>query len=209
MSVVQPERRYAGHSLAERRADRRARLVEAGLDIFGSAGWRAAPIERICARASVSTRSFYTDVGSREALLLAVYQGLLAEATGVVSRALRAAPADLDARVAAGVGAYIEYMTVDPRRARVAHYEVRTAGILEAERHAGVTAFADLIEREAERLGLAGLGGGGRLRALALAGALNELLVDWTCAAEPAPTGPLIEEITRLFVRTLSGPLPS
>ncbi|MGZ6827110.1 MAG: TetR/AcrR family transcriptional regulator, partial [Mycobacteriales bacterium] len=65
---------YGGRSEEERRADRRARLVAAGLELFGTEGWAGATIERLCAGAGVATRSFYEEFSSREALLRAVYE---------------------------------------------------------------------------------------------------------------------------------------
>src|SRR5690242_4478130 len=84
---------YGGRSERERRADRRARLLAAGLDLFGTDGWTATTIEKLCTAAGVATRSFYEEFASREALLLAVFEDVLA---GVV--------AEVTPRVVAGGG---------------------------------------------------------------------------------------------------------
>lgn len=84
----------------------------------------------------------------------------------------------------------------------MAHREVRAAGVLEGDRHGVVVAFADIIEREVRALpGDPGVDR--RLLALALAGAVNELLVDWTASNPRPPTTPLIATLTRLFVAAL------
>ncbi len=205
-AVAEPDgagRRYAGRSSAERRAARHARLVDAGFDLFGSAGWSATTIERLCLAAGVATRAFYEEFASREALLLEVYARVLTEVTAAVEQALSAAGDDAPRRVRAGVGAYVEVVTSDPRRARILHREVRAAGVLEEERRAGVEAFAGLIARESSVLGVRGPAAGNRLTALALAGAVNELLIDWVATAPPPPTAPLIDELTRLFLAAL------
>ncbi len=196
-------RRYAGRSSAERRADRHARLMHAGFDLFGTVGWSATTIERLCLAASVATRAFSEEFASREALLLAVYVNVLADVTAAVEQALSAAGEDAPRRVRAGVTAYVEAVTTDPRRARILHREVRAAGVLEAERRAGVAAFAGHIARESAVLGVRGPAAGNRLTALALAGAVNELLIDWVAAPSP-PTAPLIDELTRLFLAALT-----
>ena len=49
-----PRRGYGGRSAAERRAERRERLLAAGLELFGTRGYAATSIERLCAAASVS-----------------------------------------------------------------------------------------------------------------------------------------------------------
>ena len=52
------ERRYGGRTVDERRADRRARLRDTGLEVFGTTGFQRATIEQVCATAKVATRNF-------------------------------------------------------------------------------------------------------------------------------------------------------
>ncbi len=66
-------RTYRGRSPEERRAERRERLLEAGLKLFGGEGYAATSIERLCAHARVTARHFYEEFPTREALLLAVF----------------------------------------------------------------------------------------------------------------------------------------
>ena len=67
------ERRYAGLLLHERRADRRARLAAAGLELYGTTGYDATTIPMLCSAAGVTSRHFYEEYGSRETLLRQVY----------------------------------------------------------------------------------------------------------------------------------------
>ncbi len=199
-------RRYAGRSHPERRAERRAKLLASALDLYGTVGWAAGTVERICASAGVATRSFYEEFDTREELLLTVYAEILDGARSAVGAAVAAAPLRLEDRVRAGLTAYVGHLTRDPRRAKVAHVELRAAGrSLEEQRRAAVTGFADLIEREG--LLLAGSGQrrpeAGRLTALALAGAVIELLVDWATSEPPPPVTPMVDELVRVFVAAL------
>src|SRR3954454_23347787 len=109
-------RRYAGRSTVERQEERRTRLLEAGLELFGTEGWSASPIERLCAQARVATRSFYEEFSSREALLLAVYAQITQGAARAVAGGLEAAGQGIEQRVEAGLRAYIGHLTEDPRR---------------------------------------------------------------------------------------------
>jgi len=199
-------RQYGGRSAAERRAARRSRMLATGLQMFGTLGWSASVVERLCSHASVATRSFYEEFGNREELLLAVYAEVIDGAAAAVASALAEAPDNLEGRVGAGLAAYVGFMTSDPRRAQVAHREVRAAGVLERERREGVLTFAALVEAEGERLVALGerRQGPGRLMALSLAGAVNELLIDWIAERAPRPpVQPLVSELTELFVRGL------
>lgn len=198
-------RRYAGRSDAERREDRLERLLTAGLEVIGGSGWSAASVERVCTTAGVATRSFYEEVGSREALLLAVYERVMAGTLDAVAAALAGSGLDRSARIRAGITAYVGHLTEDPRRARVAHREVRVAGLLEQERHAAVRGFAALIEGEWRGTPAADRGAhDGRLLALALAGAVNELLTDWVETEPHPPTAPVVAELVHVLDAALS-----
>ncbi len=195
--VTQPGRVYGGRSETERRADRRARLLDAGLDLFGTDGWTATTIERLCAAASVATRSFYEEFQGREDLLKAVYEQIMSGVLEHVLPLITEASGTPEERIRLGLSGYVGYLTEDPRRAKVAHRELRVAGVLEPDRHAMVLRFADLIATQTrlER------GASGRILGLALAGAVTEVLVDWVAQPEPRPeTGPIIDTLVRLYL---------
>ncbi|MGZ6791590.1 MAG: TetR/AcrR family transcriptional regulator [Mycobacteriales bacterium] len=194
---------YGGRSEEERRADRRARLVAAGLELFGTEGWAGATIERLCAGAGVATRSFYEEFSSREALLRAVYEDVMSGVVSTILPRVAATEGTPEERIRAGLAGYVGYLTEDPRRARVAHREVRAAGVLEKDRHAMIVRFADIIAAET-RLGR---GEHGRVLALALAGAVTEVLVDWVAQPEPRPaTGPIVDTLVQLYVAVVTPP---
>lgn len=195
---------YGGRSEAERRADRRGRLVEAALELFGTEGWRAASIERLCAQAQVATRSFYEEFSGREALMRAVYDAVVASATAAVETALATTQGTLPERIAAGIGAYVQHVTEDPRRARVAYREVRAVGELEAHRHDVMVGFAQLVEDELHGRVFPQDPVRRRTVALALAGAMSEVLVDWVAHPAPRPPiEPLLDELVRLYTVAL------
>jgi AcrR family transcriptional regulator len=192
---------YGGRSEHERRADRRARLISAGLELFGTEGWAGATIERLCAAAGVATRSFYEEFASREALLRAVYEDVMGGVVTAVLPRVSEATGSQEERIRVGLSGYVGYLTEDPRRARVAHREVRAAGVLEQDRHAMVLRFADIIATET-RLAQ---GPQGRILGLALAGAVTEVLVDWVAQPEPRPdTGPIVETLVQLYVAAVT-----
>jgi AcrR family transcriptional regulator len=197
---------YGGRSGAQRRADRRARLVQAGLELFGTEGWHAVSIERLCTQASVATRSFYEEFPGRESLIQAVYDEVIRTAGMAVRQALACrADAPLADRLAAGVGAYVDHLTEDPRRARIAYREVRAVGGLEQHRHDVMMGFSSLIEPDLHGQALPVDPGRRRVLTLALAGAVSEVLVDWVAAPEPRPPlAPVREELSRLFAAALS-----
>ena len=69
-------RSYGGLAMEERVAARRARFIEAGIELFGTQGFRGATVRGICAAAGLTDRYFYESFPTLEALLAAVYTTL-------------------------------------------------------------------------------------------------------------------------------------
>ena len=113
-------RMYGGLTVLERRAVRRQRLLDAGLELF-SRGYALATIEGICAGAGVTARHFYEEFGSREELLKAVFDRSIDTTILEIIEKVdgsTVAPDDLDGLVRQGTGAFVHAFLDDPRRAR-------------------------------------------------------------------------------------------
>lgn len=204
-------RRYGAQSAEERHGARRARLIEAALDAFSADGYTGTSIEQLCARAGVSTRNFYEHFAGREALLLALHDDLNARALQAVATAIAAIdPDDLPTRALAGVRAYFDVVTSDPRWARIAVVEsVGVSPTAEAHREAALARFADLIELEATRLAAAGLAPARdhRLTAVALVGAINGLVNTWTSTPDWAGhVEAVVREAAEIVVAAITRP---
>jgi AcrR family transcriptional regulator len=182
--VGRPGRRYRDRSLPERRAERRARLIDAATDAFGTDGYQSTSIEQLCQAAGISTRNFYEEFSGREELLATLHDNLNHRALEAVTGAIAETdPLDIEARAAAGVSAYFKVMTSDARLARIALVEsVGVSAELEAHRHAAYGQFASLIQSEADRLARHELipTRDYSLTAVALVGAIQALINTWT-----------------------------
>jgi AcrR family transcriptional regulator len=64
-------KKYRGQSSDERVAERRQRLIETGIALYGSAGFRATSVKAICQAAGLTERYFYESFANGEALLCA------------------------------------------------------------------------------------------------------------------------------------------
>jgi AcrR family transcriptional regulator len=211
MSDQMAGRRYADKTEAERRAERRSRLIETALNAFGTDGYRSTSIEQLCASAGISTRNFYEEFGNREELLIALHDELNARALEAVVEALAGIdPDDLPARADAGVRAYFRVMTSDRRWARIALVEsVGVSPEAEAHRREAIDRFAGLIVIEAKRLGEAGVipARDYELTSVALVGAINGLINTWTSEDDwDARVDDVGAEAARLIVRALTAP---
>jgi AcrR family transcriptional regulator len=205
---ARPARVYRGQSNVERREDRRDRLLAAGFDLFGTSGYAATSIEGICPAAGVTARHFYEHFASREALLRAVYDGIIAETQRAVLRALTPS-VGAEARATAGVRAFVRAYLEDPRRARIACIEViGVSADLERHRRSVIHAFAAVIQAQAEALAAEGTLAGQRsyeLAGIAMAGAVNELMSDWIVRRDKPPIEEFTREIVDFFLTVIKG----
>jgi AcrR family transcriptional regulator len=118
-------RRYSGRSVDEWKAARRERLLDAALELFGTEGYPATSVERLCAQAKVSTRHFYHEFQNKEAVLLAVHAQVIELAVRSTGEALAATTdAPVRERIVAAVDGYLQTIMADLRRARVSFVEV-------------------------------------------------------------------------------------
>ena len=137
-------RTYRGADAGQRRDERRAKLVDAALEVFGTTGYRSATVDRICAAAGLTKRYFYESFDGSEALLLAVYAEVTDQLhTSMLTGAAAGAP-DLDAMVHGGLTAFFTTIDADPRLARIAFFEV--LGISEAVDDAYRTVLHRFVE---------------------------------------------------------------
>jgi AcrR family transcriptional regulator len=137
-------RAYAGVPIEERRAQRYRRLLDAGLEEIGTRGYDNVTVKDVCRRARLTERYFYEHFSDRHALLLAVYDDVIATVMGASFAAAEAAPANLVERARAGITAFIDALAEDPRRARIQLLEpVGRSPELERRRLEAMHAFAN------------------------------------------------------------------
>ncbi|WP_431962296.1 TetR/AcrR family transcriptional regulator [Nocardia sp. bgisy134] len=136
---------YRGVSSAERREDRRRRLLDAALAIVGTQGLAALTVRGVCEQAKVGPRFFYEafpDLGALASeLLLAVQRSALDRARTAIAET-EGAPAR---RIRAGVAALITELTDDPRRAKIVFAQAYGDEVLMRTRFAGMRSVAATI----------------------------------------------------------------
>ncbi|MDT5011741.1 MAG: hypothetical protein QOH57_3358 [Mycobacterium sp.] len=111
-------RPYRGIEAADRRADRRARLLNAGLSILGAeARPDALTVRGVCQVAAVSARYFYESFADRDVFVGAVYDWVIAGLTATTQGAVSSAPPGEQAR--AGMANVVHTIVADPRVGRL------------------------------------------------------------------------------------------
>ncbi len=201
MSVPAVERPYRGLDPAQRREDRRARLLAAALELFGTAGYPATGIQAVCARAGVTARHFYEAFPGREELLRALYDGVIADHRAALAAALGEAPGDAEPRLRAGLEAALGWWAADERRARVAFKEV--VGVSEAfetHRLATIDGYAALLAAE---FAVLAPGRDHVWTARAFVGAITQVVELWLPLADRPPLARLVDDLVRLGLGAL------
>jgi AcrR family transcriptional regulator len=68
------ERTYGGETQDQRKTRRQRQFLDAGLEVFGKAGYRQATVRQLCKEAQLTDRYFYESYAGTEDLLIAVHQ---------------------------------------------------------------------------------------------------------------------------------------
>ncbi|TDK92573.1 TetR/AcrR family transcriptional regulator [Mycolicibacterium mucogenicum] len=145
MPQVRP---YRGIDAAERLAQRRARLIDAGLEILGAAP--PAPeltVRTICAGAGVAMRYFYESFTDKDVFVEAVFDHVIAELATTTQAAVAAAPPDEQSR--AGMANIVHAIADDPRVGRLLFSAQLSNEVVARKRNESTVFFAMLLGRHA------------------------------------------------------------
>lgn len=130
MSAGGAGRVWNGQSPEDRRRDRRARLLDAGLEIMGTQGGRAVTIRALCRQTHISERHFYELFTSKDEFLAAVYDSVLSDGALLVADLGSGSPDEPGDVLRYLLGAWIEFIASDPRRGRIIAVEGATNAAL-------------------------------------------------------------------------------
>jgi AcrR family transcriptional regulator len=179
----------------DRRAERRALLLDAALELLGSVGWAGTSVRAVCHAARLNPRYFYESFEDLDALVVAVYDRLVDELRRGVEAAVAAAPADdRPAQIRAAVEHTVRFVDDDRRRARVLYVEALGSEALNRRRVETGLATAAFIEGAA-----AGRDPITTISAAVLVGGFSELLVAWLAGAIDMSREQLVDDATALF----------
>jgi AcrR family transcriptional regulator len=176
------------------------RLLAAALELFGTEGYPATSVERLCTQAKVSTRHFYHEFQNKEAVLLAVHAQVIELAVSSTGDALRqTADRPVRERIEAAVDSYLRTIMADLRRARISFVEVvGTSPAVEEQR----IAFRELLISSVRDLGDTAVERGEiktkdfRFLGLCFFGAVNTVVYDWMLA-DPRPPEQSVQKALR------------
>jgi AcrR family transcriptional regulator len=191
-------RPYGGVPADERRAGRRARFLEAGLELFGTRGATATRLDDLCSEAGLTKRYFYESFATVDDLLAAVFDKLVEDL----------AAATIDAVAAGGwrnprpaLDAITRHLVSDPRRVHLLLVETRSPVLVEkrgqlvdlaVDTWLGADPHVDQDPaHRAEQLFLAH----------AMGGAWGETVSAWTAGRIDMTVDDLVDQLVRVFER--------
>jgi AcrR family transcriptional regulator len=201
-SVAAVPRPYRGVSATDRHHQRRQRLIDAGLQLFGTRGIAAVGIVDVCAEAGLTKRYFYENFASIDALAEAVFEHVTGNLVAMVAPAIEIG-AGRDPRPALTV--YIRALLSDPRVVRLLAVESQT-GPLKKYRDGFPTravelwfafAAADDVPPPQDM----------RLKAYGFVGAAQQIGMAWLDGHLPLSIDEVIDQLVDMFYR-ISGIAP-
>ncbi len=145
-------RPYGGVDAADRLAARRARLLEAGLDLLGADRPDAAEltVRGICGQAGVAARYFYESFVDKDEFVAAVFDWVIADLAATTQAAVAAAPAEEQTR--AGMANVVRAIGGDPRVGRLLFSAQLANAVLIRKRLESSALFAMLSGQHVENV---------------------------------------------------------
>ena len=191
-------RDYDGKTAAERVAERRQQLIDAGRVLFGEHGYAGTSIRAVLRQAGLRDRYFGENFADLDALLAAVYDQIVDEEVAGCRAAIDATRGGSE-----GARAMVEAMASslqgDPGRARIKLREVISGGPLaRKQRQVGFHKFAALV---AELLPTAGpeKAQEQQLLAVGIVAATNELLMAWLDGEQGLTQADVVDLVMTMF----------
>ena len=138
-------RDYDGKTAAERIAERRERLIDAGVELFGYRGYAATSIRSVLQQSGLRDRYFGESFADLDSLLAAVYSRLIDEEISGCAAAI-----DKTNGGSEGARAMIDTITrsfeKNPGKARIKSREILSGGpVAREQRQAGLRRLAQLV----------------------------------------------------------------
>lgn len=195
---------YGGLTAEQRTAARRERLLDAGLEVFGTEGYKNATVRSVIRTSGLGERYFYENFEDLDDLMVAVAQRIHEEVMREALLAVAGAGEDPVDQIRTGLESFIRAMTRDPRKARIKLLEMSGAGEkVRNRRREGMNEMAALIAFRAPDAAKSATSLDPQLIALGLVGAVNELLIEWFVGEIDGDIDRLVNHCTALFEGTL------
>ncbi len=209
-SVVRP---FRGISAEDRLAQRRASLIEAGLDEVAAVGVAQLKMSSVCERAGLIHRYFYEHFRNRDELLDALCEQMITDMITRTMEAVKAGPLDALDRARVALDVFLACFVEEPRHVRL-FTEAAGNPVLAARRADGIRRYAEYAAAQVELV----LGGVEEhiharlvLAAKVVISGQSETSLLWHAGEIPLSRDEYIDTVARMYVdaiRSALNPLP-
>lgn len=116
-------RSFKGLSLEQRQNERREKLIEAGLQVYGSQGFFSVTVRDVCNEAKLTERYFYESFKRSEELFKTIFLRLIEQLQQNILSAVMQSNADPRLMIEVGLRALFKFLRDDPRMARILYID--------------------------------------------------------------------------------------
>ncbi|MBB3063611.1 TetR/AcrR family transcriptional regulator [Microbulbifer rhizosphaerae] len=200
-------RSYRGIDPESRKQKRRSALIEAGLELFGTRGYRASSVKMVCEQVGLTERYFYESFANREDLLGSVFDSLVRD----LDRRLRSVVEDRRyghrKRQQRMLEAFFRFIRDDRRRARVMLFEILgVSPDIDRRYQSAVRNLAELFEHP--NLGLlpedSSASEGRGVMSIGLVGAIVQIAIQWVLEDFRTPTTEVERSALKIYTAVAS-----
>ncbi|KAA8969642.1 TetR/AcrR family transcriptional regulator [Mycobacterium sp.] len=190
-------RPYRGVEPADRLADRRGRLMSAGLDMLGADPVAGLTVRGICRRAGVAARYFYESFANKDEFVGAVFDWVIAELAATTQAAVAGASPEEQTRAA--MASIVRAIDGDPRVGRLLFSSPPASPVLIRKREESGALFAMLSGQQAGAV--LRMQPNERIRATAyfVVGGVGQTLSAWLAGAVRLTAEQLVEQLASLL----------
>lgn len=117
------ERQFKGLSLSERKYARREKLIEAGIETYGTQGFFSVTVKDVCNEAKLTERYFYESFKKSEDLFQTIFLKQIEILQNNVMQAVMQHTPSPEKMIKAGLTALLHTLKDDPRLARIIYID--------------------------------------------------------------------------------------
>lgn len=117
------ERQFKGMTLTERKQARREKLIEAGIEAYGTQGFFSVTVKDICNEAKLTERYFYESFKKSENLFQTIFLQLIEKMQQTLMQSVLQGSPDPMKMIDAGLNGFFAMLQDDPRTARIIYVD--------------------------------------------------------------------------------------
>lgn len=201
------ERQFKGMSLTERKQARREKLIEAGIEAYGTHGFFSVTVKDICNEAKLTERYFYESFKKSENLFQTIFLQLIEKMQQTLMQSIMQGSPDPLQMIDCGLTGFFKMLHDDPRMARIIYIDAmlvqelhnhatiqETMGQFDRMIHAFVTLMMPKTQLTEKEISLIATG---------LNGYVTQVAVRWVMGGFKLPIEEVVQACRTVFLALL------